>query len=221
MSNYIPLFTRGHFWPLGIVVACVCLSVGVCVYQSINCPPDNSRHVETRITKFGPKMQNTLVKDPIVLGGNRPWTLRSNSKVKIYPFWACPHNNSPPVQARTAKFRPEVQNALFKIPNVLKDNWPWPSRSNLTWKSNFLVSPALKTHNSHVTTREPWVPRLLHRPDCFMVSILGMYSYIWAVSWSWLFHSINTLHLYWSWQPRVFWCRTLLLLCECHYLSMP
>ena len=28
------IFTRGQFWPLGIVVACVCLCVRVCVYQS-------------------------------------------------------------------------------------------------------------------------------------------------------------------------------------------
>ena len=44
-------------------------------------------------------------------------------------------------------------------------------------KSNFLVSPLLETHNHHITTIEPWVPRLLHRPDCPMVSILCAYLY--------------------------------------------
>ena len=29
----------------------------------------------------------------------------------------------------------------------------------------------------YITTREPWVPRLLHMPDCFMVSILCAYLY--------------------------------------------
>ena len=29
----------------------------------------------------------------------------------------------------------------------------------------------------YINTREPWVPRLLHGPDCFMVSILRMYLY--------------------------------------------
>ena len=32
------------------------------------CPRDNSSPIQVRITKFGPKMQNTLVKIPIVLG---------------------------------------------------------------------------------------------------------------------------------------------------------
>ena len=39
-------------------------------------------------------------------------------------------------------------------------------------KSNFLVSSLLEIHNHHITTREPWVPRLLHMPDCIMVSII-------------------------------------------------
>ena len=44
-------------------------------------------------------------------------------------------------------------------------------------KANFLVSPLLEIHNHHITAREPGVPRLLHRPDCVMVSILFAYLY--------------------------------------------
>ena len=49
------IFTRGQFWPSGIVIACVCVSVrvSVCVYQSLACPHDNSSAVHARITKFG------------------------------------------------------------------------------------------------------------------------------------------------------------------------
>ena len=100
------VFTHGQFWLSGIVVACVCVCVSIClsvclsVCQSLACPRDNSGPVQTRITKFGTKMQNTLVKVPIVLWNDRHWPLRSN-----------------------------------------------------------------------LTTGEPSVPRLLHRPDCFMVSI--------------------------------------------------
>ena len=72
-------------------------------------------------------------------------------------------------------------------------------------KPNFLVSPLLEIHNDHITTRDPWVPRLLHRPECFMVSILYTYLYTWTVSRSRLFHSLDMLHVYWSRQPRVFW----------------
>ena len=72
------IFTRGQFWPSGIVVASVCLSVCLCVRQSLACPRDNLSPVQARITKFGPEEQNTLVKIPIVLGVNWPWTSRSN-----------------------------------------------------------------------------------------------------------------------------------------------
>ena len=60
-------FTRGQFRPPGIVVAWVC----VCV--SIACPRDNSGPVQARITKLGPKMQNTF-------------KVKFNLKVQIYPI---------------------------------------------------------------------------------------------------------------------------------------
>ena len=94
------IFTRGQFWPSGIVVACVCLSVCVsvfvCVRQPRACPRHKSRRVQARTTKFGQKVQNNLVKVPIVLGGDWPWPSRSNLtwKAKFTPFWACPRHNS-------------------------------------------------------------------------------------------------------------------------------
>ena len=90
-------------------------------------------------------------------------------KSKFTPLWACLHHNSSPVQARITKFGPKVQHNLVKIPNVLGCSWPWPSRSNSTSRSNFLFSPLPEIHNHHLTTREPWVSRLLH--------ILCMYLY--------------------------------------------
>ena len=120
------------------VCMCVCLSVcpSVClsVCQSLPCPCDNLEPVQGRITKFGPKMQKTLVKVPMFLLTDRHWPLRSNLtwKSKFTLFWACPHHNSPPIQARITQFGPEVQNTLVKIPVVLGGNWPWPSRSNMT-----------------------------------------------------------------------------------------
>ena len=53
--------------------ASVCVSVCLSVCQSLVCPSDNSGHVSARITKFGPNMQNTLVRVPIVLWTDRPW----------------------------------------------------------------------------------------------------------------------------------------------------
>ena len=59
------LFTQGQFWPSGMVVACVCMPVclcvrvPVCVYQSRACSHNSSPLVQARITKFETKMQKT------------------------------------------------------------------------------------------------------------------------------------------------------------------
>ena len=51
-------YTQGQFWPSGIAVACVCLSVCVSmcrsVRQSLACPRKISSPVQARI-KFGPQ----------------------------------------------------------------------------------------------------------------------------------------------------------------------
>ena len=67
-ANYI-----GHcFYPRPVLASryCRCLCLCVCVYQSLACPHDNLSPVQARFTKFGPEKQNTLVKIPIVLGGD-------------------------------------------------------------------------------------------------------------------------------------------------------
>ena len=45
---------------------------------------------------------------------------------------ACPRDNSGLVQARITKFEAKMQKNLVKVPIILRGNWPWPSRSNLT-----------------------------------------------------------------------------------------
>ena len=121
-DTWSAIFTRGWFWPSVIFVACICMYVSLClsVCQLLACPHDNSGPVQARITKFGQKMQNTLVKVPIVLWSDRPLTWKS----KFTPFWACSHHNSSPIQARITKFDPDVQNNLIKFPIVLGGNWP-------------------------------------------------------------------------------------------------
>ena len=85
------IFTRGQFWPSGIVVACVCLSVCVsvcvCVRQPWACPRHKSPRVQARTTKFGQKVQNNLVKVPIVLG---TFKVKFNLKSQIYPILSLP-----------------------------------------------------------------------------------------------------------------------------------
>ena len=139
------------------------LPASVHVYQSIACPCDNSRPAHTRITKFGSKMKNTLVKMPMVLGGNRPWPSRSNLILKsnFIPFWACLHHNSSPIQARITKFGPKVQNASVKIPII------W-GQLNLTFKVKFdLKCQIFWLHHywKYITTIKP--PESHDCLDCF------------------------------------------------------
>ena len=130
-------FTRGQFWPPGIVVACVC----VCVYQSLACLHDNSSPVQARITKFGPEKQNTLVKIPIVLGGKWPWPSKSNltSNSKLTPFWACPNHYSPPILVRISKFGQQMHFSTVKNPVNSGLDWLWPSTSFLIPKLIFFI----------------------------------------------------------------------------------
>ena len=136
------IFTRGQFWPSGIVVACVCVYVCVClcVRQSWACPSDNSSTVQARITKFGPEKQNTLVKIPIVFLGNGPWPSRSNltSNSKLTPFWVCPNHYSPPILVRISKLGQEMHFSTVKIPVNSGLDWPWTSPSFLIPKLIFL-----------------------------------------------------------------------------------
>ena len=68
--------------------------------------------------------------------------------------WACPCHKSSRVQARTIKFGQKVQKVLVKVPIVLGGDWPWPSRSNLTWKAKFTPFWACPRHNSpHIQAR--------------------------------------------------------------------
>ena len=60
-------FLPEDFWPTGIVIACVCVCVSVYV-PTFACPSDNSSHVPARIAWFRQKMQNILLKVPIVWG---------------------------------------------------------------------------------------------------------------------------------------------------------
>ena len=63
--------------------------------------------------------------DLILQGQN--WT----SKSKLTPFWACPRDNSSPVQATATQFEADVLDTLVKIPVVLGFDWAWHVKFNL------------------------------------------------------------------------------------------
>ena len=143
-KNSLSHFYPRPLWPSGIVVACVCVSVCSCVRvsvcQSRACPHDNSPLVQARITKFGTKVQKTLVKVPIVFGDDRPWPSRSNLtwKSNFTSFWACPPHNSSAVHARITKFGPKMHLSTVKMPINFGQDWFWSSPSFLILKPIFL-----------------------------------------------------------------------------------
>ena len=81
----LAIFTRGQFWPSGIVVACVCL----CVCVSVN--HELVRAIIHQPFKLGSPNLDQRCKRPIVLWGDWQWSSRSNWawKSKFTPFWAC------------------------------------------------------------------------------------------------------------------------------------
>ena len=116
-------------------------------------------------------------------------------KSEFTPFWACPHHNLLPIQARITKFGPEVQNSLVKIPIVLGGNWVkfgqiW-LKSRMFWSHHYwkyittikppeideyldcFTGPTVSWSPSSLHT---YIPRLFHGPDCFTVSTHCTYS---------------------------------------------
>ena len=104
-----------------------------------------------------------MVKVPIVLGGDWPWPSRSNltSKSQFTPFWACPCDNSSPLQARITKFEPELQNTLVKIPIVLGVDWAWLVKFNY-FKKSCLFASLLHLLNIYETCKNVWKRSLFH-----------------------------------------------------------
>ena len=146
-------YNYGSFYPRPVLAFgyCRCLRLYVCVCpsvcQSLACPRDNSGPVQARIAKFGPKMQKTLVKVPIVLRGNWPWPSRSNltSKSEFTPFWACPDHYSTPILVRISKFGQQMHFSTVKIPVNSGLDWPWTSPSFLIPKLFFIVAVCIET----------------------------------------------------------------------------
>ena len=69
--------------------------------------------------------------------------------VCVYQSLACLHNNSSAVHARITKYAWEMQNTLVKMPIIFGVDRPWPSRSNLSWKSNFTSFELVRTITFH------------------------------------------------------------------------
>ena len=66
------------FWPTGIAIACVCVCVYLCVCQLLLVRAITHHTFQLESPDFNKKMQNILVKGPIVLGADWAWPSMSN-----------------------------------------------------------------------------------------------------------------------------------------------
>ena len=140
---------------INIVVACLCPSVSPSVTKFV-------RAITHHPFKLGSLNLNHRCKRPwlrslLFFAGDWPWPSRSNStsKSKFTPFWACPRDNSSPVQARATQFGSEVLNTLVKIPVVLGVDWAWHVKFNLFTKSCLFAS-LLRLWNIWETCKNEW-----------------------------------------------------------------
>ena len=105
---------RSQFWPSGIVIGCVCVSVCVCVNHELVCT------ITHRSFKLGSPNLDQRCKAPwfrslLFFWDDRPWPSRSNLTLNsnFTSFWACTHHNSPALQARITKFGPKMDLSTF------------------------------------------------------------------------------------------------------------
>ena len=124
------VFTRGQFWPSGIVIACVCGSVCVCINHEL------VRTITHHPFKLGSPNLDQRCKTPwfgslLFLGmidlESRPWG--STWKSNFTSFWACSHHYSSAIQARITKFGPKMHLSTVKIPTNFGLDWLWSSLS--------------------------------------------------------------------------------------------
>ena len=85
---------------------------------------------------------------PIILGGDRPWTSRSNLtwKSNFTSFWACPPDNLSPTLARITKSGQEMHLSTVKMPIDLGRDKHSASLSILIVKSIFLICAVFVSH---------------------------------------------------------------------------
>ena len=101
--------------------------------------------------------------------------------------------SAPLVQARITKFRTKVQKTLLKVRIVFGDGRFWPSRSNLTGKSNFTFELVCPITNQLFKLESPNMEGkciLAVLRFLFILDLIGFDLYFHFQSWNRFFYQI-------------------------------
>ena len=153
LKLYISIFTRGQLWPSGIVVACICLCVYVCVSVNHQFVRTITCHLlKLQSPNLDQKCKTSWLRSLLFLGFiNLDLQGQIELKVKIYPIlglWVCPGGKSIPNEVRLSKFGPKMHLSIVKVPIDFGIDWSRSSfsflTSNLLYSTKFRVSYYLR-----------------------------------------------------------------------------
>ena len=126
------VFTRGQFWPSGIVVACVCLSVCVSLCVCIN--NVLVRAITHHPFKLGsPNLDHRCKRRwlrSLLFCGAIGLDLQGQIELQSQnctPFWACPCHNPPPIEVTISKCGTKMHLSTVQIPTNFGLDWNWSS----------------------------------------------------------------------------------------------
>ena len=155
---------------------CVYVCLSVCVCQSFPCPRNNSDPFKLGSPNLDQRCQRRWLRSLLFSGLIDP-DLQGQIKLES--------SNLPHFEAVRA-----ITHHPFKLGSPNSDQrckiiwlrsltfWGAIDLQCQIWlKSQIFRFYPTVIHSHHITTREPWVPRLFHGPDCFTVSFLCMCSY--------------------------------------------
>ena len=143
----VTVFTRGQYWPSGIVVACVC------VYVCLSVNHELVRAIIHEPFKLGSPNVDQRCKRPwlrsLLFCGVTDGDLQGQIELEsqnLPHFWlvSCPGHKSIPNKVRLSKFGPKMHLSTVKVPIDFGIDWSWSSvsflTSNLLYSTKFCVS---------------------------------------------------------------------------------
>ena len=103
--------------------ASVCLCVRLCVHQSRVFRGITHHSFKLWSLNLDHRRKRSWLRSLLFEGRlTLTFKVKFNSKVKIYPIWACPCHNSPPIEVTISKFGTKMHLSTVQIPTKF---WAW------------------------------------------------------------------------------------------------